>query len=58
MGLNIEMAKKAEARAQELSEIRRLPAELCLGQAYAELLAEMFDSEVEEEEEVVFEEGD
>jgi len=56
MGLNIEMAKKAEARAQELSEIRRLPAELCLSQAYAELLAEMLASEVEEE--VAFEEGD
>jgi hypothetical protein len=51
MGLNIEMAKKAEARAQELSEIRGLPAELCLGQAYDELMAELLDSENEEEEE-------
>ncbi len=54
MGLNIEMAKKAEARAQELSEIRRLPAELCLGQAYEELMAEMLGSENEVED--VFEE--
>ncbi len=57
MGLNIEMAKKAEARAQELSEILGLPAELCLGQAYAELLTEMLDSE-NEVEEVAFEEGE
>ncbi len=51
MGINIEMAKKAEARAQELSEILGLPAELCLGQAYEELLAEMLNSESKEEEE-------
>ena len=57
MGLNIEMAKKAEARAQELSELLGLPAELCLDQAYAELLTEMLDSE-NEVEEVIFEEGD
>lgn len=50
MGINIEWAKKAEARAQELSEILGLPAELCLGQAYDELMAEILDSdEVEEE---------
>ncbi len=57
MGLNIEMAKKAEARAQELSELLGLPAELCLDQAYAELLTEMLDSE-NEVEEVAFEEGE